>query len=379
MLDTVKLKSPPIDEETAAAVELRLVQRMGWENETGIELYSLASGSLEGSWSSSVGITVFRTEQKVFPSLRMGQKPVTEMVDCPPYLVVEGSVHKAMMGHNIFGGPERLHASLAWFVADIERRLDVQLPPWGEWEVHRIDVTEVYDLGSFEACSQFIHGLSLARFPRRKVLRYGDETVMFPGFTTALKFYHKGPEFAKNGHKVVLKTLGEKVAHELQFRANNYLRVECSIKKRKLITLGTGESLKALDTCLELLEGVHDRDTSRVLKEGQHDMETVRTTEEVRARLHEVYEERLANLLFGTWLQLAAVGEEGVRRTMSHRTYYRHRSQLADAGIAWNATDVYIREQSFIPAGFRPVRSDPRRVSGESLAVKKALLPYAVA
>ena len=84
-------------------------------------------------------------------------------------------------------------------------------------------------------------------------------------------------------------------------------------------------------------------------------------------------------VLFGTWLRLAASGETHVRNNMAKATYYLHRKQLAEAGIAWDATDVYIREQSFIPAGFRPVRSDPRRVTGECLEVKELLLPYALA
>jgi II/X family phage/plasmid replication protein len=385
MIDTLKLKSPSIDEETALRIENHLIQRSGIEMSTGEELYNLCSGPLEGSWSSSMSVNVLRRDIKVFPALRAGQKVVTELVEVPPFITIEGSVHKAIMGHNVCGGPERIRPAIAWLVSDIERRLGCSLPPWQNWRVLRADIAEVYDLGSFEACAQFLHGLGLARFPRRQPQRYGDECVMFPGKTTTLKFYHKGPEFAKNGKdyaryciQVMGETAGKNHIRDIQFMANNYLRVECSIKSRKLQQMNGGEPT-GMHTDLQFLEGVHDRDTGRVLKEGQQDMETVRTTEEVRARLNEVHEERLANLLFGTWLQLAAVGEEGVRRGMSRRSYYRHRSLLADSGIAWNATDVYIREQSFIPAGFRPVRSDPRRLTGESLEVRSALLPFAAA
>jgi len=383
MLDTVKLKSPSIGEETAAHISNFLVERSGVDMSTGEELYRLCSGSLEGSWSSSVAVNVHRRDYKVFEPLRPGQKAVTELVDVPPFLTVEGSVHKAMMGHNVFGGPERLQPALAWLVADLERRFVCPLPPWDTWELHKCDVTEVYDLGSYGGCSQFLHGLGLARFPRRQVARYGDECVFFKGVTTTLKFYHKGPEFAKHSKdyaRACRQAMGEKASREhlfgIQSMANNYLRVECSIKSRKLKELGDGIA-SAMHTRLELLEAVHDRDTLRVLKEGQQDMETVRTTDEVRARLYEVYDARLAKTLFGTWLELTAIGEDAVRGKTPKKTYYRHRTQLADAGISWSATDVYIREQSFIPAGFRPVRSDPRRVCGESLEVRKALMPYA--
>lgn len=378
MIDTLKLKSPAITEEVAQAIEQHLVQRTGVDLVTGEELYCLCSGSLEGSWSSSVAVNVLRKDFKTFEPLRPGQKSVTELVESPPYVTIEGSVHKAMIGHNVTGGPERLRPAVAWFVADLSRRLGVELPVWSDWFITRIDVSEVYDVGNFEGCAQYLHGLGLARYPRRQPRRYGDECVMFPGTTTTLKFYHKGPEFAKNGFKAMAKAFGEKRAVAIQHVANRSLRVECSIKLKKLNQL-YGKGLTAGEAALDALESLLDRNVAAVLKEAEHDMETVRTTEEVEARLYEVYDGRLAAVLFGTWLRLAASGEEHVRRSIPRPTYYRHRAQLADAGIAWDATDVYIREQSFIPAGFRPVRSDPRRLSGESLEVKELLLPYALA
>lgn len=378
MIDTLKLKSPAISEEVAQAIEQQLVQRQAIDMPTGEELYCLCSGSLEGSWSSSVAVNVLRKDFKTFEPLRPFQRPITELVESEPYVTIEGSVHKAMLGHNVFGGPERLRPAMAWFVADVARRLAVQLPPWAEWQPRRVDVAEVYDLGNFEGCAQYLHGLGLARYPRRQPRKFGDQCVLFPGTTTALKFYHKGPEFAKHGYKLIAKAFGDQTAENIQRVANGYLRVESSIKSKKLAQV-YGVSHTAGQVALDALEAILDRDVAAVLREAEHDMETVRTTEEVEARLREVYEPRLAMVLFGTWLRLAASGEEHVRKNMARRTYYLHRKQLAEAGIAWDATDVYIREQSFIPAGFRPVRSDPRRISGESLEVKELLMPYALA
>lgn len=378
MIDTLKLKSPAISEEIAQAIEAHLVQRTGVDLLTGEELYCLCSGSLEGSWSSSVAVNVLRKDFVTMTAVDGYQRPGVELLECPPFVTIEGSVHKAMIGHNVQGGPERLRPSIAWFISDLEKRLGVQLPSWESWRCMRVDVSEVYDLGSYEAVAQYLHGLGLARFPRRQPRRYGDECVMFPGTVTTLKFYHKGPEFAKNGFKAYAAAFTSARAEKLQGVANSLLRVECSIKAKKLNEL-YGTTATAGQAALDALEAILDRNVGTVLKEAEHDMDTVRTTEEVRARLHEVYEPRLAKLLFGTWLELAAIGEDAVRRSTPKKTYYRHRAQLAEAGIAWDATDVYIREQSFIPAGFRPVRSDPRRVTGECLEVKELLLPYALA
>lgn len=379
MIDTLKLKSPPISESTAKHIEALLVQRSAVDNATGEELYNLVSGSLEGSWSSSVSVNVRREDWVVLPPT-MYSKATTVLQASEPHIVVEGSVHKAIMGHNVYGGPERLQESIAWFVADLERpeRLGVELPSWDGWCVQRVDTSEVYDLGSFEAVSQYIHGLGLARYPRRQPRKYGDETVMFAGTTTTLKFYHKGPEFAKNSHKAYGKVIGKKQAHDVQLMANQFLRVELSIKSKKLKTQYS-DTPTAGQVMLSELETLQDRETARVLKEGQTDMDTVRSTEEVEARLREVYDDRLSRLLFGTWLQMAALGEDALRKNLARRTYYRHRSLLADAGIAWDTTDVYIREATLIPAGFRPVRSDPRRIVGESPQVKEALLPHSLA
>lgn len=378
MIDTLKLKSPAISEEVAQAIEQHLVQRTGIDLVTGEELYCLCSGSLEGSWSSSVAVNVLRKDYVAMTAREGYQRPGVECLECPPFLTIEGSVHKAMIGHNVTGGPCSLRPSIAWFVADVEKRLGVALPPWHSWKLGRVDVSEVYDMGSYQAVAQYLHGLGLARFPRRKSLRYGDECVMFPGDVSTLKFYHKGPEFAKNGFKGYTRAFSLGQAEKLQRVANNLLRVECSIKSRKLNEL-YGTSGTAGQAALDALEAILDRNVGTVLKEAEHDMETVRTTEEVEARLREVYEPRLAMVLFGTWLRLAASGEGHVRNNMAKVTYYRHRKQLAEAGIAWDATDVYIREQSFIPAGFRPVRSDPRRLSGEAIEVKELLMPYALA
>ncbi len=106
-------------------------------------------------------------------------------------------------------------------------------------------------------------------------------------------------------------------------------------------------------------------------------MKTVRKHREVRDRLSEVYEPRLAALLFGTWLQLAALGEKVTREKLPGSTFRRYRKQLQDAGVAWHGADVRIVETaSVLPADFSPVRSDPRRVTGEDPRVVELLAPY---
>ena len=380
MIDTLKLKSGPISEELAGEVESRLVTRLGVDNRTGECLYELVSGSLDGSWESSVSVNVLREEWVTYRSTVANPRARVSTVKqaCAPYLVIEGSVHKAMLGHNCVGGPLDVVAAASWFVGDVGSRFEGIFPHWSEWRVLRVDWAEVYELAGFDAVAQYVHGLGLARYARRQPRRYGDECVFFAGTTTTTKFYHKGPEFAKHDHAKLARSTNERYAQDMQCKANSLLRVEISVKSKKL-RAQHGDNPLVQDVSPDWLRSLYDIEVARVLKEGQSDMEWVRTADEVERRLYQVYESRLAQALWGTWLKLAAQGETAVRSKLTRPTYFRHRKQLADAGCSWDSTDVYVREDSLIPEGFRPVRSDPRRLAGESPLVKEALFGHPVA
>ena len=365
MVDTVRLRSPHVPEALAGSVADACVVRSAVDMATGVVLYEFTTGSLEGSWDTRVSVRVNR-QKWVNPDGKSGAMKV----DCAPYLVVEGSVHKALLGHNLTGGPEDPAAACRWFLSDIGRRLGVDLPSSSLWEVDRIDWAEVYDLGRFEAVQEYMHRMNAAVYPRRKVTRYGDEALCCPGYSTSVKLYHKGPEFHahdwKRWSRVELEAAGR-----LQDLANGLLRFEVECHRRKLEADGV-RLVDDLDRAY--LEGVHDREATRLLREGQCDMEAVRTHREVKARLDAHYPGELAGRLFGTWLQFAALGEKVVKASMKPRTFYWQRKKLTDVGVEWLGADVRIVSTlSLVPDGFRPVRSDPRRLSGEHPAVAAAL------
>ena len=224
MIDTLKLESPPVCEAVIWAVERHLVERNGFDNKTGQELYNFVSGSLPGSFSSSVAVNVKRSRWVSHKAHAMA-KPMLHPVECEPYLTFEGSVHKAMLGHNCFGGPSSIVGSTSWFVGDLATRLGVEFPHWSEWRIAGIDWAEVYQLRDYVSVSQYLHGLGISRYPRRKVLRFGDETVMFPGTTSTVKFYHKGPEFSKNSLSKFAEVTNEVYACSLLEKPNMLLRV----------------------------------------------------------------------------------------------------------------------------------------------------------
>jgi II/X family phage/plasmid replication protein len=367
-IDTVKLISPELTEEQAGIIQQACVLRSAVEVASGEVLYSLTTGSLLGSWDSRVSVRIDRERWSVSPEDRLqrrqGQstRSLVRKNPCAPYVVIEGSVHKAMLGHNLFGGPCELLPACQWLVADVAGRLGVTLPAAQLWEVARVDWAEVYDLGRFVACEEYVSGLNMAQFPRRKVVRYGSESLMSAGTTTALKVYHKGPEFSAHDRKRVSAWLPSEELTALQHRANGILRVEVSIKAKKLQAEFEGKVTVDRVT-REWLEEVHDREVARLLKEAEDTMQTVRTHREVSRRLADMYGRRLANTLFGTWMQLAALGEAEVQKTMTKTTWYRQRKYLMDAAISWQGADVHITpRKSALPPGFSPIRSDARRL-----------------
>jgi hypothetical protein len=389
MLDTVKLQSPYLPEELACAIEARLVRRRAIDGPTGELLYDLVSGPLAGSYDHRVSLSVRRQEwvsevaaKRQNPDWTPDSKrkkkwitPVdTHQADCAPYLVLEGSVHKAMLGHNIEGGPSDVLAAIRWLVADVGERLGVELPTADSWLVRQADWAEVYDLG-YNAALEYVQGLNQAVYPRRKPQRY-DTGLIAPGGTTTVKVYLKGPEFLKHDAKRFRAVAPPKVVEKLASRANCLIRLEVAVKARKLDEDFNGSP--RVDQLSETyLIALYDREIRRLLREGASSMETVRNAKEVRRRLGEVYPAGLASSLFATWVGFSALGEKESRENMKRRTFYLHRKQLQDAGISWHGADVAIvNRTSLIPVGFSPVRGDARRLTTVDPRVVTLLAQY---
>lgn len=364
MLDTVKLQSPAIGEDLALQVEASCIRRSAEDLATGELLYELTTGSLVGSYDSRVSVRIMRQEN---------------MLACEPYLIIEGSVHKALLGHNVYGGPEDLRASCEWFVADIGRRLGVELPGGSEWLLRRVDWAEVYELPGFEAVEEYVWGLNSAQYPRRSVARYGSESIFAAGRTTTVKAYHKGPEFAKHDSKRLKSRMDGRELMQLQHRANELLRWEVQVKAKKLDEKYRGKP--RVDQVSESdLRDLHYTEVRRLVREGEAEVKTVRKQKAVRDRLLEVYDQRKAGILLGTWHQLVTLGERETRRHIARPTFYRHKKLLIEAGVSWIGADVVVMpSRSSLPEDFAPTRNSRYRLAGEDLAVVEKLAPYRAA
>jgi II/X family phage/plasmid replication protein len=383
MIDTIRLSSPPISEELVLSIEQFLERRSCDDLSTGERKYEFTSGGLLGSYDNRINVQIEREEwvyhPPVFSKRSAGSIGATKgqsvKESCEPYLVIEGSVHKAMMGHNIFGGACEFFPACSWFLDELSNRMSVELPSVALWRVLRVDIAEAYDLGSYEAVQEVIQGLNSAEYPRRKVVRFGSESLHSAGRTSTVKAYHKGPEFSKHDRKRLSLYLDPPDLFRLQSQANDILRLETSIKTKKLVDdFGSKPFITEVST--SYLEQVHDTEVARLLSEGKTDMDTVRNNKAVMTRLQETYNPELASRLFGTWLSLAALGEDGVKKSIKRSTFYLHKKQLQEAGVSWLSTDIYVKTHTAIPEGFSLTRSDSRRLTEESFEVRNMLRPY---
>lgn len=382
-IDTIRLRSPYIDESLARQIEAGAIKRMGINMGTGEVLYELTTGDLRGSWDSRISVKIKRDEY-----VTVNGRPVLQ--DCDPYIVLECSAHKVLMGHNIYGGPTDFRETSLRVLELVETLLGVHLPAITLWTVQRVDWAEVYRL-PFNAIQEFFEGIYTIQFPRRNksVSKHGSHSLHIPGTTTTVKLYHKGPEFHAHDSKRLKSyfrfirlhetttrdpsgnlVYGETDQHTaqwvnrkisaLQRLANSRLRVEVGINAEKL-DYDFGHRPYVHEVTDEYLKGVHDKEIMRLFKEGKSDMETVRQNREVSRRLNEVYGDTLGNRLYGFWLQMATNEEEEVKRRMTRPTFYRLRKSLVDAGCSWLRTDVVVvQNDSALPADFIPLRTDPR-------------------
>lgn len=382
MIDTLKLRSPYLTEPLAKEVESFLERRTCTDLSTGEIKWEFTKGGLDGTWDHRISVVVERFEFVNLPSKRPGGRSTPTRIACRPYLTVEGSVHKAMLGHNVFGGPVDVQASARWFIGELARRMQLQLPAADLWVYRRIDQAECFDLSSFDACSEYISYLHNAKFPRRKTMRYADEAIVIVGTTSTDKLYHKGPEFEKNDRLRLRRVLPDDLVKALQDRANMTLRAEVEIKAKTLDEWFTRPDFPAVASAKigQHLQQLYNRDMDRFLREGASAVQIVRTAVAVKRRLYDSYSPAMARAAYSTWLELSSRGEKAAAECLSRKTFYRHRKALVESGCSWHDGDVKLDQRlRLVPEDFTPQVGDPRRVVGEDPIVAAALAPYRAA
>lgn len=372
-LDTIRLKSPYLDDSLVRKIEEKCILRQGVQLESGEVLYEITTGNLSGSWDSRISIKPMREDYV------KGKSGVPQLHPSEPYIIVECSAHKVFQGHNIYGGPTGFQGVCLDLVEFLETLLDLELPAARNWLLRRVDWAENYRL-PFIAIQEFFEGLQTVQFPRRKAAKFGAHSIHFPGTTTTVKMYHKGLEFRQHDYKRLkyfftlhrcqqfpdakdAESNGRWISKKLeafQRLANNRLRVEVGIHAEKL-DFDFGHQPQVHEVTDDYLKSVHDREVGRLMKEGKTPMEIARDNRTVSNRLRSEYGETKGAQLLGFWFQMAGLGEEIVKKNVSRATFYRNRKLLVDAGVSWLNSNVHvIANEGALPADFRPFRDDPR-------------------
>ncbi len=357
-LDTVCLRSPALAAEVAGTIEGKLDSIQRISNSTGEVFWYLTTKTLKGSHDSNISVKLVGT-------------------DAGRALRVEASIHKFLLGQNVYGNPEGFQERCGELVDRVAAELEVSLPAAGCWQTLRVDWAFAFDLGGADLVGAFFRGMRGCTFPRRKVNRYHFESFHIPGKVTTLKAYHKGPELRANG-AALRKSLPPDVSRKLQELADQRLRVEVGIRSARLGRFSKC-GRKSLPLVRDLVdsdfEKVYEQEVDRLLRE-RHEVESkiVRTHEAVAQRLKEKFGGRLCDVLYGFWARLSTQGEDGTRVDVARSTFYRRRKQLEGAGVSWKGTDV-VDDRSVVDAfdGLTLKRTDPRRCT-ETVADALALM-----
>lgn len=383
-IDTIRIKSPALDEALMRRIEQQCILRSGLDLASGEVLYELHTGELMGSWDARIAVIPKREDWVV------GKSGRPQLHACEPYVLVEASAHKVLLGHNVYGGPECFVDAARAVVARVEELLDLGcasngqdfvLPHADQWTVHRVDVASVFRMRK-EACRDFFDGIQLLSFPRRQrgASKY-EMAVHFAGKTTCVKLYHKGSEFKAHdysrlrgffallfGHLYGVENEGNKARVErklsaLQRLADARLRVEVEVLSDKF-QYDFGRNPRVEEVTDEYLQRVYDTEVERLLREGKQGMETVRTSRDVLQRLKNEYGETRGLQLYGFWTTLCTLGVDAAKLQFERTTFWRNRKALEAVGVSWRGSDVVtVANDGACEPGFAPLRSDHRLCS----------------
>lgn len=402
--DTVRLRSPALQEYLAQKLHHFSVMKQGIELSSGEIVYQLTSGELDGSYDSRI---MFKVQWEDWEN--HNGRP--ELHPCEPYVLVEASFPKVFHGQNVFGQVINFQWACQHFIDLLTQLFQLEedeLPSAKFWEVRRVDWAEMFDL-PFSAISEFFRGFSACKFPHRSksTAKHGEHSMHFPGATTTLRLYHKGPEFKEHDLARLRKSIFNYYLHRdelrqsediqrasnrkiqaLQRLADRRLRCEVQVNSpkflydfaqlietrkteledsnRKLPVYAQPQYVPRFplvsDLTDEYFQGVYDKEMFKLLKEGKSEMETVRNHDSVRSRLLAVYGKRSAKSLISFWMIMAGQGEQAAQDIYSKGQYYANRAKLIEAGVSWYSSNVFILPPGgLLPVDFQPVRSDLRR------------------
>jgi len=375
MLDTIRIISPELTADIDGNVKaLCNKQRVLFDTETGEKEWEFFTGEISKTWDSRIGLKLIT--EKLFIQNGMDSAMVHQI---SPRLQVECSIHKCMMGHNVWGGPEDFKASIAWLVGEISYLLGVPLPDYLAWSVPRIDWTETFKVPNLR---EWFANLKHMRYPRtgeRKVT-IRETTIDCSTSTVYVKLYQKEPEFRHNDYFKVCRVMGKEVANQLQTRASEMLRCEVEFRARKLKQLFgvVGRDVYVAEIRDNVLREAWGVEMGKILQfDGSVPRLYCDTPSVLKRLMQSAHSTRMQKSLMSTWQMFSAVGEEQVKQFCPKNTFSTHKRLLKELGISWSSTDAMLIDKEVVQ--WAPRIGCPEHDGGESPEVLAILHKHRVA
>lgn len=374
MYDTIVLQSPEITKTVLEKLVSVSQCFSGYDMMKDDVIYKFTTAKLDGSFDYRISIKV---KEEKFENIN----GIPEKVSTPPYIEVECSIHKLLMNHNVYGGPEEIQKSAAYLIKFIEDQLNIELPDYKEWYLRKIDVTNVYELPTPKQAINVIRNIKKTHYTRRNPVLH-PTSITFPGTLTTLKVYYKGTEFKKHDYKRTVKYLKKEI-DKLQAKGDYYdkdiyllnqkikeydrilehakkiVRFEVSIKEKLLEQYygKNGNKIKCIDD--ETLKNIQKAEIEKLVKESGDD-NMLRKNDEVLNYLIEKMGTNLGNSIYTTWCKLAQGKDpKEIIETSTKTTFYRHRKILKECNISWNNSDLKIIDINYmVPIDFSFVNSN---------------------
>jgi len=230
-----------------------------------------------------------------------------------------GNPVKFIQGHNIWGSSNltglayeaitRALSTLGMHLTPIENDLLFN----GGFSLSRVDINNMYSMGSLESVNQWLHSAEFSARTRMGKGHFSGSTLYFQKKSTrwSLKFYSKGLELKATGHQLPREFLRAESFHKY---ASDKLRAELTLRTKELKKLGLDNGMAWGDNepC-----GVFIDYMSRLEMSEQKQLDDLVL--------------KLSNAFRSTYL----TWKEGydVKSLLPKNTFYRHRRLLLEYGV----------------------------------------------
>jgi hypothetical protein len=216
------------------------------------------------------------------------------------FVFIEYSVPKSLYNNNIFilSDITQFYESIYQLWFSLLDTFD-DFPHCDTWEIFRLDVCTAWKFDSQLKAEKSLLFFSMLNIPRKKLLNYDGQTVMYKGSTESMKFYLKRPEYRKNDYNSICKSEGEAKANSLLFLSSGVLRFEITLRIKALRKNLKKDTIYARDLTNKKIYKIQYRYFKKIF--SYINLSTM-NKDEILSRLLETYKKQKALRLYNFYL-----------------------------------------------------------------------------